>query len=132
MSRRRVALGLLCALLGCGKGSDAERRSAADVARAEESVRGADNAHKAQLLSLFASPCVGQEPCDVQRRCRAAYAQHVDALHLTAAAQQRLSDGHGEEAAKLLGSAEQKLQSAGAEIGDCTARAGELRRHYHL
>ena len=128
----------LCALLVVVLAScepsvhDRERQSAAQVLRAEQAVRSADNADKQRLLPFFAMPCFGQEPCDVQRRCREAYALHVDALRLTQVAKQTFADGKSAEAAGLLGSAEHKLQQARSQVADCTDRASALRRRYHL
>jgi hypothetical protein len=135
--KRRVApttlvVVMASAAFGCDRDTDRERQSAADVVRAERSVREADNAQKARALGALEAPCVGQKPCEVQRICRAAYQLHVEALSLTAAAKQQLGDGRAEEAAKLLGSAQEKLQRAQGDVATCTERAGALRRLYKL
>ena len=137
MSTARIARGALIgglslAALGCDSSANQERQSAADVARAEEQLRSADNSRKASLLGALDAACAGKEPCEVQRLCRAAYERHVTAVSLTAAAKQQLTDGRAEEAAKLLGAAEEKLKQAQGEVATCTVRAGDLRRRYKL
>lgn len=133
-ARRTVWLALTSSLtaLGCDRSEQQERQSAAEVVRAEEQLRSADNSRKGSVLSALDAPCVGQEPCEVQRLCRAAYRLHVEAVTLTGAAKQQLGDGNPETAAKLLGSAQEKLQRAQAEVASCTVRAGDLRRRYKL
>jgi hypothetical protein len=133
-SRRcaRVALIVSLAASGCDSTAERERESAAQVARAEEQLRTADNPRKGSVLGSLDAPCVGKEPCEVQRLCRAAYRLHVEAVDLTGAAKQKLAQGSAEEAAKLLGSAQEKLEQAGGEVANCTLRAGALRRQYKL
>ena len=134
MSRAHLALvlTLLQGSLGCASETSPERRSAADVVRAEEMLRSADNAQKARLLSALSTPCVGADSCETQRICRAAYQLHVEALGLTGAAKDKLGAGQGDEAARLLGSAEQKLKQAQLDVTACTEHAHELRRRYKL
>lgn len=134
MSRAYVALALTLppALLGCDARTSRERQGAAEVVRAEERLRAADNSQKGRLLGALSTPCVGAEACETQRICRAAYRLHVDALSLTAAAKDKLDAGHGDEAARLLGSAEEKLKQAQADVTTCTEHAHDLRRRYKL
>jgi hypothetical protein len=56
----------------------------------------------------------------------------VEALTLTQAAKQQLADGKPDEAAKILGAAEQKLGAADTKVSGCTDREGALRRRYKL
>ena len=137
MIRARCAkLGLLAsfslASLACNDAERRERESAADVAHAEQVLRDVDNSAKAHVLPMLSKPCFGAAPCEAQRACRAAYALYVDGLALTRAAKQQLDDGKSTDAAKLLGSAEQKLSGASSQIADCTDRAAALRRQYAL
>lgn len=134
MSRAHLALALASLLgqLGCASETSPERRSAADVVRAEETLRSADNAQKARLLGALSTPCVGPESCETQRICRGAYQLHVEALGLTGAAKDKLNAGQGDEAARLLGSAEEKLKQAQADVTTCTEHAHDLRRRYKL
>ena len=53
--------------------------------------------------------------------CTSAYALHVDALALTQVAKQNIVDGQHEQAAKLIGAAETKLEQARSGIDRCTA-----------
>lgn len=122
----------LVALAGCGSENQRERQSAAEVVRAEETLRSADNAQKAQLLGALSTPCLGAEACETQRICRAAYQLHVDALSLTGAAKDKLGAGQAEEAGRLLGSAEEKLKQAQVDVTSCTEHAHDLRRRYKL
>jgi hypothetical protein len=127
-----VALALLL-IGGCDpKREEREQQSASSVAFAEERLRALPNADKAQALGLLSGACYGAEPCDVQRRCRDAYAGHVQATTLTAAAKQKLLDGDAQGAAGLVTAAEQKLTQAARDVADCTDRASALRRHYKL
>lgn len=64
--------------------------------------------------------------------CVSAYTLHVDALSLTAAAKQLMSDGRDAEAAGILGAAEEKLKRAGPEIERCTSLSAGLRRAYSV
>lgn len=64
--------------------------------------------------------------------CVSAYTLHVDALGLTAAAKQLMSDRRDAEAAGILGAAQEKLQQAGPKTEQCTALAAELRRSYSV
>ncbi len=102
------------------------------MVRAAETLRAADNAHKARLLGALEAPCVGARACETQRICREAYRLHVDALNLTGAAKDKLSAGQAEDAARLLGSAEEKLKRAQADVTTCTEHAHDLRRFYKL
>ncbi len=133
---RRAHFTLLAAslitTLACDSSASRERSSAADVARAEEQLRSAENSRKASVLTALDGPCEGNAPCEVQRLCRPVYRLHVEAVSLTEAAKQQLADGHAERAAKLLGSAEEKLKQAQGEVASCTLRAGALPRQYKL
>ena len=96
-------------------------------------LRDAPNPQKAKALSgLTRAPCDGEGVCEVRDTCRDAYALHVEALDLTAAAKQLMADGKASEAAKLVGAAEQKLGEAARKVDDCTQRAAALRRRYQL
>lgn len=126
-----LALASLAAL-ACDRGDELERRSAGEVAHAEQTARNADNALKRRALPGLSTPCTGEQPCEVQRLCREAYTSHVESVELTQAAKQLVGDGKPEEAAKLLGSAQQKLEQARAQVETCTERAAALRRSYRL
>lgn len=109
------------------------KQSAGGVLLALQMLRQADNAEKAKALTgLAQAPCLGEGVCEVRDACRAAYALHVEGLTLTRAAKQQLQDGKALDAAKLLGSAEEKLKEAGRKVDDCTDRAGALQRRYKL
>ena len=126
-----VAFGLLLACDGAQELR--EKQSAGGVLLALRALREAGNAEKAKALAgLAQAPCQGEGVCELRDSCRAAYALHVEGLTLTQAAKQQLSDGKAFDAAKLLGSAEEKLKAAGPKVDDCTARAGALQRHYEL
>ena len=121
-------------LLACDGAKELrEKQSAGGVLMALQVLREAGNAEKAKaLLGLSQAPCLGEGVCELREACRAAYALHVEGLTLTQAAKQQLSDGKALDAAKLLGSAEEKLKAAGPQVDDCTDRAGALRRRYKL
>lgn len=102
------------------------------MARAVEVLRNAPNAAKAEPLAALAKlACTGAEVCAVRDACRDAYALHVEAVTLTAAAKQKLAD-KPLEAAKLLGSSEQKLKEADPRVSACSDREAALRRRYKL
>jgi hypothetical protein len=127
------ALGL--GMVGCRtEHSLPEGESTAHICWAEERLRSVSNSEKASYLAdLKSSGCMkGSDTCVVRDRCVAAYTLHVDGLKLTAAAKQQLNDGDGEAAARLLGSAQEKLERARGEVDDCTARTAALRRRYGL
>lgn len=110
-----------------------EKQSAAGVLRAVEAVRKADNQDKEKALHWLAqAPCSGVGVCELRDACRAAYALHVEGLTLTQAAKQQLAAGEDEQAAKLVGSAEQKLRRAGTDVEACLLQAVDLRRRYSL
>ena len=135
MSRlSRVGLALLGLTLACSSAEEqAAQRSAAQVARAIEVLRNAPNSAKAQPLATLARlGCTGADVCKTRDACTAAYTEHVDALTLTAAAKQKLTDGNNLEAAKLLSASEQKLANADAKVTACTDAEGSLRRRYKL
>jgi hypothetical protein len=126
---------LLAALaLGCQAAEELRaKQSAGGVLLALKVLREAANENKARALSgLAQAPCTGQGVCEVRDACRSAYAVHVEGVTLTQAAKQKLSDGQALDAAKLLGSAEEKLKEAGPRVDDCTARAAALQRRYEL
>lgn len=127
-------LGLAALALSCSSGREAAaQKSAAQVARAIEVLRQAPNATKAEPLAALAKlPCAGQDVCQTRDSCRAAYALHVEALTLTAAAKQKLADDQPLEAAKLLNASDQKLKDADAKVTRCTELEGALRRRYEL
>lgn len=137
MSAARYGL-LLSALGVAGLACDGAKelraqQSAGGVLLALGVLREAPNASKAKALTgLAQAPCNGEGVCEVRDACRDAYALHVEALALTAAAKQKLSDGQAQLAAELLAPAEQKLKTASAKIDDCNERAGALRRRYKL
>ena len=123
----------LSALAGCGSKEAAAQQSAAQVARAVEVLREADNAKKGPALAaLSALPCQGEGVCEARDACRTGYTEHVEAFTLTQAAKQLMTDGKAEEAANLLGSAEEKLLGAGRKVTSCTEREAALRRRYKL
>jgi hypothetical protein len=133
VTRAAAALSLGLSL-ACSSGREvAERRSAAQVARAVEVLRNAPNPAKAQaLLGLRQVSCQGVEVCATHAACMAGYALHVEALALTQAAKQQLADGKSAEAARVLGSAEQKLVEADAQVTACTDLEAKLRRQHGL
>lgn len=130
----RLARGLL--LLGLAACSDHDvqvKQSAARVARAIELVREAPNAGKRAVLpQLGQAACAAPDVCQTRDRCRAAYELHVEATSLTAAASHSLSLGNAQEAAALLGSAQEKLGRAGQQIDDCMALERALHQKYRL
>jgi hypothetical protein len=128
-----LLLGAPC-WLGCDGAKELRaQQSAGGVLLALGVLREAPNQAKAKALSgLAQAPCNGEGVCEVRDACRAAYALHVEALTLTAAAKQKLTDGQAQLAAALLGPAEEKLKAASAKIEDCNERAGALRRRYKL
>ena len=131
---RLVLFATLGTLLACGSKREADaRQSAARVARAVEVLRGAPNRAKAEALRELAKvPCESPEACRARDTCVVAYTSHVDALALTQAAKLQASEGSGAEAAKVLGSAEKKLDEARTKVIDCTDREAALRRLYKL
>ena len=128
------AAALLVLSCACSSAREAaEQQSAAQVARAVELLRQAPNAAKsAPLADLTRLACQGTEVCATRDACRSAYALHVEALTLTQAAKQQLADGKPDEAAKVLGAAEQKLADADTKVKACTDLEGALRRRYKL
>jgi hypothetical protein len=136
VSARRLRLLSLIALgaLSCDGAKELRaQQSAGGVLLALGVLREAPNASKAKALNgLAQAPCNGEGVCEVRDACRDAYALHVEALALTAAAKQKLVDGQAQVAAELLGPAEQKLKAASTKIDDCNERAGALRRRYKL
>jgi hypothetical protein len=109
------------------------QQSAGGVLLALKVLRDAGNGEKAKALSgLARAPCVGEGVCEVRDACRSAYALHVEGLTLTQAAKQQLQEGKALDAARLLGSAEDKLKEAGGKVDDCIDRAGALQRRYKL
>ena len=132
-----ASLTWLCAaalVVSCSSGqAAAEQKSAAQVARAIEVLRQAPNPAKAEpLAALSKLPCTGHDVCQTRDNCRAAYALHVEALTLTAAAKQKLADDQPLEAAKLLNASDQKLKDADVQVSACTSLEGALRRRYNL
>ena len=127
-------LSLLAALAGCGSSREAaEQQSAARIARAVEMLRDAPNAAKAAALDgLGKVDCNGAEVCAARDACAAAYRTHTEAVTLTEAAKLALAEGKDADAAKLLGSAQQKLTAASSKVSDCTDREAALRRRYKL
>jgi hypothetical protein len=133
-SRLGYVLPVAALLLACDGAKELRaKQSAGGVLLALQVLREAGNAEKAKALTgLAQAPCVGEGVCELRDACRAAYALHVEGLTLTQAAKQQLQDGKALDAAKLLGSAEEKLKDAGRQVDDCTDRAGALRRRYKL
>jgi hypothetical protein len=133
---RRLALGatLGSVLLACSSERESNaRQSAARIVRATEVLRGAPNRAKAEALRELAKvPCESPEACGARDACVAAYETHVEALALTQAAKLQASEGDAAQAAKVLGSAEQKLDEARTRVIDCTDREAALRRLYRL
>jgi hypothetical protein len=96
-------------------------------------VRAAPNASKARALAdLVKLGCSGLDVCDTRDVCTAAYQLHVDAVALTQAAKVRISDGKTPEAARLLVSAEEKLNEASRRVARCAERETSLRHRYKL
>lgn len=128
------ALAAVTLLLACDGAQELrEKQSAGGVLLALQVLREAGNAEKAKALAgLAQAPCLGEGVCELRDACRAAYALHIEGLTLTQAAKQQLADGKPLEAAKLVGSAEEKLEAAGTKVDDCTDRAGTLKRRYQL
>jgi hypothetical protein len=132
---RRALWALGLAALGCRtRPAPADAEAVAHICWTEQRLRTAANPEKAPYLTDMqrAGCTAGSDACIVRDHCAAAYGLHVDALALTQAAKQQLADGHAETAAKLLGSAEEKLEQARAPIAECTDRAAALRRQYGL
>jgi hypothetical protein len=123
-----VAAGLF--VLGCDANrASTEAQLVAQLCRLEERLRSAPNPAKAELLAALAkAPCPTPAACAARDACTSGYALHVEALKLTAVAKQNISDGQGEQAAKLLGAAEEKLKGASSRIDTCTAAMAALRR----
>ena len=134
LPRIAVCATLGIVLLACASEKEAgARQSAARVVRATEVLRGAPNRTKAEALRELAKvPCESREACAARDACVAAYTTHVDALALTQAAKLQASEGDAVQAAKVLGSAEQKLDEARTKIIACTDREAALRRLYKL
>jgi hypothetical protein len=131
-SSRKLAL---AAFLGACSGNQeaGAKHSAARVTRAVEVLRAAPNPAKAALLDGLARlPCDGPDVCETREVCAAAFGLHVEGLALTEAARLQLSSGNGVQAAKLLGSAEEKLKLASTRVAACTDRESALRRRYKL
>jgi hypothetical protein len=109
------------------------QQSAGGVLLALKHLRDAPNADKAKALrGLAQAPCANRAVCEVRDACQRAYTLHVEGLALTQAARQQLRDGKSLDAAKLVGSAEQKLKQASPRVDDCTERASALQRRYKL
>jgi hypothetical protein len=103
------------------------------VARAIEVLRAAANASKAGALAdLVKLGCSGPDVCATRDACTAAYQLHVDAVALTQAAKLRMRDGQAPEAAKLLVSADEKLNEASRRVAGCAEREASLRHRYKL
>lgn len=133
MSARYLRLVGLLSLAACRSEEAEAQKSAAQVARAVEVLREADNAKKVPALrALHALACRGEAVCETRDACHAGYLLHVDGFTLTQAAKQLMIDGKGAEAAKLLGAAEEKLLDAGGKVAICTDREAALRRRYKL
>jgi hypothetical protein len=132
--RLGCALAAVTLLLACNGAKELrEKQSAGGVLLALQVLREAGNAEKAKALAgLAQAPCLGEGVCELRDACRSAYALHIEGLTLTQAAKQQLGDGKALDAAKLIGSAEEKLKAAGIQVEDCTARAGTLKRRYKL
>ena len=131
----RLSLGVVALwLLGCGPRIDPDaQQSAGRISRAVEQLRSAPNDHKATALAeLKRVACSGPDVCETRAACDMAYTQHIEALDLTAAAKLKLGDGQGEESAKLLGAAQEKLSQAALLVSLCTEREAALRRRYKL
>ncbi len=128
------SLAVAALLLACDGAKELRaKQSAGGVLLALQVLREAPNAEKAKALTgLTQAPCLEEGVCEVRDTCRAAYALHVEGLTLTQAAKQQLQDGKALDAAKLVGSAEEKLKQAGRKVDDCSDRAGALRRRYKL
>lgn len=130
------ALLTVCLAFACDSRSREESRRQREVAQlcwVEDRIRNAPNAGKGAVLSeLSRAPCPAPDACRMRDACVAAYALHVDALELTAAAKQLLSDHKDVEAAGILGAAEAKLKQAGPGIEQCTAASADLRRAYGI
>ena len=131
LARLALIATIALASVACASGSERERQSAADVARAEETIRNADNSAKRSALGLLSAPCVAALPCEAQRLCREAYTLHVEAFELTQAAKQAV-ETDPTRAASLLGPAQQKLAQARTQVATCTERVRTLRHDYKL
>lgn len=127
-------VGVAVLALSCSPSQEAAaQKSAAQVARAIEVLRQAPNPAKAEPLAALAKlPCSGPDVCQTRDSCREAYALHVEAISLTAAAKQKLADDEPLEAAKLLNASDQKLKDADSRVATCTELEGALRRRYKL
>jgi hypothetical protein len=124
------------ACVGCNpraKDEAGEKQAVARLCWAENRIRTAPNADKFGFLAdLTRSPCPTPSACNMRDRCAEGYGTHVEALRLTAAAKQLLTDGRDGDAAGILGAAEAKLKEAGPRITECTSLAADLRRQYSL
>ena len=131
---RRLALTLSLFTVCCSSRADIEaQKSAGLIARAIQQLRDAPNDAKPPALAeLTKLSCAGADVCETRAACQTAYQEHIDALALTAAAKLKLSAGQAQEAAKLLGSAQDKLGQASSLVTLCTEREAALRRRYKL
>jgi hypothetical protein len=117
-------------VLGCDLNKGLRDQQAnAHICWLEDRLRNAANPEKATFLAELASaPCPSRDACDTREQCIGAYTLHVDGLKLTQAAKLQMQDGRGDEAARLLGSAEAKLGQARDKVSRCTELAAALRK----
>jgi hypothetical protein len=132
MARARV-LALSCLLAGCPTRDNDERSEAAQLSRAVDSLRNADNAAKgAHLDSVRNAACSAPDVCAVRSVCLSGYELHVRALDGLAKAMVTTTDGGNESTAALLGTARADLERSRALTERCTEAQGEMVRRYRV
>lgn len=124
---------VLVAVVGCDEKERATRSEAANVSRAIDAVRTAENAHKSgPLAALRAVACSAPEVCAVRSHCVAAYETHVAALGLVDEAKATVATAPAASVAAILASAERGLGQAKAATDECATRQGEMVRRFHV
>lgn len=132
-----LSAALLVSCIGCdlraGEEGIRQKQSVAHLCWVENRIRSAPNPEKSGFVAdLARSPCPTPDACRMRQTCVAGYTLHVDALALTAAAKQLMTEGRDGEAGRLLGAAEGKLKEAGPKVEQCTSLSAELRRAYSI
>ncbi|HEV8549568.1 MAG TPA: hypothetical protein VGQ57_11085 [Polyangiaceae bacterium] len=130
----RVAAAAGALLLGgCDASERAARAEAADISRAVDAVRAADNPAKAgPLAALRDKSCSVADICAVKSLCIAAYEQHERALALVAEAKAGITAAPAASVAQTLTLAESALTRAKSQTDDCATRQGEMARHFKV
>jgi hypothetical protein len=131
----RAALFVLPAfcVLGCPASDGPVRSEAAQLSRAIDALRSADNAAKApHLKGLRETACSEPDVCAVRSTCVAGYELHLGALAAMAGAQAVLADAGPDAAARVLDRAKADLERAHVLTERCTEAQGELIRKYRV